>query len=294
MGCLSSVLRSEKRNIHMEKSTRDSRGFTLIAALLLTVLLSAVAVGLLYMVSNEQRMGGNDLEGNLAYYGAESGIENLTAQLSQLYQSSQTPNAAAIQALTASTNYPTAVTGSNITNMNYFEPPITWPVSTPAGNPTGVWDIVGSGSNQGMVASLIQFNLSVVATRASSAGEATNNAAIIATGASVNLTRTVEVALLPAFEFGVFCDGDCDYFAGPPFNFGGRVHTNGNLFLASGDTLTFTDKIAAVGQIVTTQLENGWPTSTNYTGTVYEPNAAGGCPNAPGAGPAAHCVALPA
>ena len=51
------------------------------------------------MVSNEERMGGNDLEGNLAYYGAESGIENLTAQISQLYQTSQTPNAAAITAL---------------------------------------------------------------------------------------------------------------------------------------------------------------------------------------------------
>ncbi len=61
----------------------------------------------------------------------------------------------------------------------------------------------------------------------------------------------MEVALLPAFEFGVFCDGDCDYFAGPNFNFGGRVHTNGNLFLASGADLTFTDKIAAVGQVVT-------------------------------------------
>ena len=51
-----------------------------------------MAVGLLYMVSNEERMGGNDLEGNIAYYGAESGIENLTAQLSQLYQSSQSPD----------------------------------------------------------------------------------------------------------------------------------------------------------------------------------------------------------
>ena len=61
------------------------------------LLLSALAVGLLYMVSDEQRMGGNDLEGNLAFYGAESGIENLTAQLSQLYQSSQTPDAAAIK-----------------------------------------------------------------------------------------------------------------------------------------------------------------------------------------------------
>jgi Tfp pilus assembly protein PilX len=278
---------------NMGKSKRDSRGFTLIAALLLTVLLSAVAVGLIYMVNNEQRMGGNDLEGNLAYYGAESGIENLTAQLSALYQSSQSPTAASITALTAPANYPTAVTGSNITNMNYVES-ITWPLSNAAGNPTGDWDIVGSGPNQGMVASLIQFNLQVTATRASTAGEATNNAAITPTGASVNLTRTVEVALLPAFEFGVFCDGDCDYFAGPPFNFGGRVHANGNLFLASGgSTLTFTDKIAAVGQIITTQLENGWPTSTNYNGTVYVPTAAGGCPAAPGAGPAANCKALP-
>ena len=57
-------------------------------------------MGLLYLVTNEQRMGGNDLEGNLAFYGAEAGIENLTAQVSQLYQTSQTPNAAALTALT--------------------------------------------------------------------------------------------------------------------------------------------------------------------------------------------------
>src|SRR5580692_7423988 len=95
-------LRSEGKN--MGKRTQDSRGFTLIAALLLTLLLSAMAVGLLYLVNNEQRMGGNDLEGNLAYYGAESGIENLTAQLSQLYQSSQSPNAASINALVNASN----------------------------------------------------------------------------------------------------------------------------------------------------------------------------------------------
>ncbi|MGA8867127.1 MAG: PilX N-terminal domain-containing pilus assembly protein, partial [Candidatus Sulfotelmatobacter sp.] len=103
----------------MVMRTRDSRGFTLIAALLLTILLSGVAVGLMYLVTNEQRMGGNDLEGNLAFYGAEAGIENLTAQVSQLYQTSQTPNAGAILALTNPVNYPTAITGSNIANMNY-------------------------------------------------------------------------------------------------------------------------------------------------------------------------------
>ena len=45
----------------MGMSHNNSKGFTLIAALLLTILLSGMAVGLLYMVSNEARMGGNDL-----------------------------------------------------------------------------------------------------------------------------------------------------------------------------------------------------------------------------------------
>jgi hypothetical protein len=275
----------------------NSRGFTLIAALMLTILLSGVAVGLLYMVSNEARMGGNDLEGNLAYYGAEAGIENLTSELSQLYQSSQSPNAASLQALVNPSNYPTAVSGANITNMNYTEC-ITWPPNqtcpAPATDPKGTWDIVGSGPDEGMVATLIPFTLQVTASRQAGTGQSATYSTMAATGASVNLTRTVEVALLPAFEFGIFCDGDCDYFAGPNFNFGGRVHTNGNLFVASGAKLTFTDKIAAVGQVIMDQLENGHATAAGYTGTPYVPNAGGGCPAAPGTGPAANCVALPA
>jgi hypothetical protein len=145
-----------------------------------------------------------------------------------------------------------------------------------------------------MVASLIPFTLQVTATRQAGTGQTGAYSTASASGASVNLTRTVEVALLPAFEFGIFCDGDCDYFAGPNFNFGGRVHTNGNLFLASGAKLTFTDKIAAVGQVIADQLENGHATSSGYTGTVYVPNAAGGCPGAPGTGPATNCLLLPA
>src|SRR5258708_7966718 len=143
-----------------------------------------------------------------------------------------------------------------------------------------------------MVATMIPFNLQVTATRQGSSGQTGAYSAAAATGAAVNLTRTVEVALLPAFEFGVFCDGDCDYFAGPNFNFGGRVHTNGNLFLASGSKLTFTDKIAAVNQVVLDQLENGWSTGNGYTGSVYVPSAAGACPAAPGAGPATNCTAI--
>jgi len=289
--------------ITMHKKPNNTKGFTLIAALLITVLLSGVAVGLLYMVSNEARMGGNDLEGNMAYYAAEAQIENLTSQLSQLYQTSQAPDATSINALwTNQANWANYVSGSNIANIQYNSPSsipqITWPTTDsygnacPNGNPCGSWDIVGSGQDQGMVATLIPFTLTVTATRNAGTGQVSTDTNA-ATGAAVTLSRTVEVALLPAFEFGVFCDGDCDYFAGPNFNFGGRVHTNGNLFLASGSALTFTDKIAAVGEVIVDQLENGHSTASGYTGNTYVPTASGGCPAAPGAGPATYCQQLP-
>jgi hypothetical protein len=289
----------------MDKSHQNSRGFTLIAALLLTILLSGVAVGLLFMVSNEARMGGNDLEGNLAYYAAEAQIENLTSEISQLYQTSQIPTAASINALSNSTAWANAVPGSNIANIQYGTSNscgfmICWPATQSDGTacphapqPCGSWDVVGAGQDQGMVATLIPFTLNVTATRLAGSGQSSSDAAA-ASGASANLTRTVEVALLPAFEFGIFCEGDCDYFAGPNFNFGGRVHTNGNLFLASGAALTFTDKLAAVGQVIMDQLENNHSTSSGYGGTVYVPNASGGCPAAPATGPAANCLKLTA
>ena len=289
----------------MGKNQDRSRGFTLIAALLLTVLLSGLAVGLLYLVGNEARMGGNDLEGNMSYYAAEAGIENLTALLSQAYQTSQSPTAASLQTLTNSTNFPTNVTGSSIANVTYTES-MCWPgvvggttvsCQTTA-NPSGTYDIVGAGQDAGMPASMIPFYLTVTATRNATAGQVASNSSSAASGASTTMNRTVEVALLPAFEFGIFCDGDCDYFAGPPFNFGGRVHTNGSLFLASNTgPLTFTDKISAVGQVVLSQLENGTAAgsgSGSYNGSIYVPSAAGACPNAPSQGPATNCNNLPA
>ena len=63
------------------------------------VLLSGVAAGLLFMVTNEARMSGNDMESNLAFYGAESGMEKLTSDLSALYSQYQVPTNAQIQSL---------------------------------------------------------------------------------------------------------------------------------------------------------------------------------------------------
>jgi Tfp pilus assembly protein PilX len=115
---------------------------------------------------------------------------------------------------------------------------------------------IGQGPNAGLNAQVIPFTLQVVA-RATSGTEA-------------KLNRDVQVALIPVFQFGVFSDSDLSFFAGPNFNFGGRVHTNGNLYLAegNGNTLTLAQKVTTAADVIRTQLSNGYSTSSNYTGTV--------------------------
>ncbi|MGZ7063817.1 MAG: hypothetical protein ACXVKD_13290, partial [Candidatus Angelobacter sp.] len=256
----------------MGSGKNSVQGFTLLAALLILVLLSGVAVGLLFIVTNESRIGGNDLEANMAFYGAESGMEKLTADLSSLYAQYMIPNSAQIQNLV---NFPP--TPAMVSGMSYRET-ITYPTDA-NGNPVSGYNTISAGSNQGLYAEIVPMTLQVIATRPSSA--------------SVNMTRKVEVALIPVFQFGVFCGYDCSYFPGPDFSFGGRVHTNQNLFLAAGSDLVFNDKIAAFQQIVMDQLENGHSTSAGYGGTVYVPKASGGCPLNTFPPPGPNCVALP-
>jgi hypothetical protein len=239
-----------------------SRGFTLVASLLVLLLLSGIAISLLFMVHGAGKVGGNDLETNQAFYGAESGMELLTANLAALYQQSQAPTPAQITNLTSSPPDSTMISG-----MNYQES-ITW---TPDanGNPASHPSVISAGPNAGLTAEIVPLTLKVVASRPG--------------GASVNMTRGVEVALIPVFQFGVFSDSDLSYFAGPPFAFQGRVHTNGNLFLAANaGPLVIDAKTTAVGEIIRDRLANNYSSGAAYQGDVYVPNMAGGCdpPNA--------------
>ena len=75
----------------------------------------------------------------------------------------------------------------------------------------------------------------------------------------MHLEREVDTVAIPVFQFGMFSSTDLSFFAGSNFNFGGRVATNGNLFLAqgSGTTLTLSSNVTAVGEIIRQNLSNG-------------------------------------
>ena len=105
---------------------------------------------------------------------------------------------------------------------------ITYCSSNTTGNPTVSDDplvITGTGAYAGMTALQTPYQIDVTAKTS--------------TGGEVHLTRTIQAVAIPVFQFGMFSDSDLSFHAGAPFSMGGRIHTNGNLWLASGATLTW-------------------------------------------------------
>ena len=77
--------------------------------------------------------------------------------------------------------------------------------------------------------------------------------------------RVVNVEETPLFQFAVFYDDDLEVFPGPSMEVGGRVHSNGDMYLGSGATLTLnTNHVRAVGSIHRTRKDN----PAQATGTV--------------------------
>jgi Tfp pilus assembly protein PilX len=251
------------------RSTRlHSRGFTLIATLLMLLLLSGIAIGLMMMVNGEGRVGAVDLQNNVAYHNAEGAVEKMTSDLAATFKSVQSPQPSDICALSSlQPNIP------GVTWKDYQVQPASG-CSAPLSNNYGQ---IQSGPNQGLWAQIIPVTMT--ATAAQSGGQ------------EVSMMRTAQVALIPVFQFGVFSESDLAFFSGPNFDFAGRVHTNNDLYpeVGNGSTLTFHDKVTAYGNVVRNQLANGFPTAANYAGTVLMPTAAQGCD---GARPACRALGL--
>ena len=69
----------------MHSAKQNSRGFTLVASLLLMLLLSGIAISLLMMVNSEQKVGAADLSSNYTYRAAEGAIEKQTSDLANTF-----------------------------------------------------------------------------------------------------------------------------------------------------------------------------------------------------------------
>lgn len=238
----------------MKNRLHSQRGFVLPATLLLVLVVSSISVAMYYMTNTEIMLDGTDLDQTRAYYGAEAAMEKMIADLSALFVTVQSPTVSQIQALAAAP--------PSISNINYSS--YQFDVPSSGGMPIFETRNISSGSNQGLIAQIIPMSLDATASGPLSS--------------EVRMIRDVEVALIPVFQFGAFSDRDLSYFPGPNFDFGGRVHSNGDLYLATSASLKFGAKVSAGGEIIRAVMSNGvTTTSVGRTGPVKIPTAPGGC-----------------
>ena len=253
----------------MRKHLRSNEsGMALLTVLLVCMLASALMAGMFAAIASDQRSLGFDRDQSQAYAAAHAGLEKLTTQLAQLFVTDFSPSATQITAASAT---PPAIAGFNYTapggGVGYtvsFNPDTC---SCPnAGNPMpGASNDITTGPFAGFKGLITPYTLTVTA---KSAGG----------GSEVRLRREVQTVAVPVFQFGVFGERSLSFHAGADFDFGGRVHTNGHLFLAEGTgaTLTFRDKLTAVGEVVRSVLENtNAITASGHTGTVVVPSVIG-------------------
>jgi hypothetical protein len=256
-------MRVAKKVLHRQS------GIALMTTLLLMVLMSSMLVGFILLINSGQKLSGMNNDYGKAFYSAEAGMEKLTADLGTLFDANYAPPAAQVNFLQTA---PPPIAG--VTFVNGDGTPgytITSPNPKDAnGNYLPSVTQITSGPFQGMTALATPYLLSVTAR--------TNG------GSEVKLQRTTQTVGIPMFQFGVYCDADCSFFAGPNFDFGGRTHANGNLFLASGATLTMSQSVTAYKDVIRYTLENGHLTSSNYTGGVNVYNGSGTLPLGPDQG----------
>ncbi len=232
---------------------RREAGIALLTTILLMLLMSSLLIGFVLLITQGQKMSGLNNDYSRAFYASEAGMEKITADLGTLFDKNYAPTAVQLAAIAAAPPSLSGIQYLQFDGTSGYKLDYPGEPGAPIANITTIKS--GTSPYQGMTALATPYTLTVTARTQA--------------GTEVKLQRTTQTVGIPMFQFGVFCDGDCSFFPGPNFNFGGRTHTNGNLFLAAGATLSLSDKVTAVKNIIRTNLSNGFPTTTgSYNGIV--------------------------
>ena len=233
----------------------SERGIALITTLLVMMLMSALLVGFTTVVMSDQRYRLIDRDRVRSFYAAHSGLEKLNVDLANLFLANVAPTAAQIAALK---DDPPSIAGRDVPR-HAAKPPMA-----SSSSPRRRRRRISTGPYQGLVALKKIYRLDATARTAD--------------GGETHLMRKVETVTIPVFQFGMFSDVDLSFHAGANFNFGGRVHSNRDLYLAQGGgaTLTLPERVTAVRDVIRKTLANGQSIATTaHTSTVSLATAPG-------------------
>jgi len=236
----------------------------LITVFMVLMVASALMVGFFATIVADQRANGIDRDQTQSYAAAHAGLEKLTSDMATLFVTDYSPAKWQIDRIIAK---PPVIPGFQFTapggvaGSGYL---VTYKSETTPGPNFGnpVPDLttgtpITAGPYSGFKGIITKYPITVTAR---SKG-----------GAEVRLRRELQTVAVPVFQFGVFSETDLTFLAGDNFDFGGRVQTNGNLFLSENSccTLTLSDRVTAFKEVVRNNLSNGNTlAAVGFTGIV--------------------------
>lgn len=235
------------RKIKLSLLSNTENGSAMIIALLvLALLLSFVAIAV-SRTTSETIASSNDASESRAFSASQASLEIMTRNFDKIFEEKLSPS-------TADLDHVESLLPPGFDTDYTFQQNITQTKATET--------VVMSGQLlQGLNALRDEWQIDSTATEKSS-------------GVQVALRRQFYNNRVPIFQFGIFYDDDLEFHPGPRFDFGGRVHANGNLFMMAGTGLYFSSRVSAVGQVVTDVARNGRDWS-QWGENVYIKNGSG-------------------
>lgn len=228
-------------------------GSAMVIALLIMILLMGFVALAVTRTNSETMASANDATESRTFDAANASLEIMTRNFDKIFDTKLNPDPA------------------DLARVISQEPPgfpeYTFTATANRGGqniqPTGPAKpvIMKGGDFQGLNALQDEWQLDTVATHT-------------ATGVQVALRRRFLNNRIPIFQFGIFYDDDMEFHPGPVFNFGGRVHSNGNIFLSAGSGLYFASKVTAHNNVFTDVGKNG-KSYTTWGDQVYVRNGSG-------------------
>ncbi len=243
------VKNKTKADIMIRLSTiNNEQGMALFIALMLVLMLSVVGLGIIKSSNDEISIAGNEMHEMKAFYAAEAGLDKAVAQIQTAYEASGTPP----DTLPAGTLSVSCITIQYNTTQD-----------------TVVQKIITKGSLAGLNGSVTPYKIT--------ASAVDNN-----NGISITLEETFEVALVPIFQFSVFYETDLEIAPGPSMLLFGRVHSNNDIYLQSGNAIDIDSYLTAFGNTYHGRKPGGGSTSNGEVnikgidGNYYSMREAGG------------------
>jgi type II secretory pathway pseudopilin PulG len=237
-----------EKGVNMRSKTwkNNEEGSATIIALLVMVLLMAFVALAVSRTTTETLATANDETESKTFAAAQASLENATREFDQIFETKLTPSTTDIS--NVETNDPPGF-GTDFK----FEVHVTQtaqPYTASAGS-----------FLQGLTALRDEWRVDSLVTHK-------------ATGVQVALRRAFYNDRIPIFQFGIFYNDDLEFHPGPRFDFGGRVHSNGNLFLMAETGLYFSSKVSSVGEVLTDVARNG-RSSNDWGNNVFVRNGSG-------------------